>query len=70
MYEAERLQTAEKLLWSVPENTQKIIEQKLMNHHDNVQDERKNFCVQYLLYQLHMIAKASELTATTSARIP
>ena len=70
LYEAERLQTAEKLLWSVPPGMQKDIEQKLLKQQDKIDHERKSFCVQYLLYQLQMIAKKWATTATTSAHNP
>lgn len=69
LYEAERLQTAEKLLWAAPHGMQKDIEQKLLSHANLTNDERKSFCVQYLLYQLKMIAKSTE-TVTTSTHIP
>lgn len=67
LYEAERLQTAEKLLWTVPYGMQKDIEQKLIKQAKNADNERKRFCIQYLLYQLQMIAKEQ---ATTVASTP
>lgn len=69
LYEAERLQTAEKLLWAAPLGMQREVEQRLLSHTTATDDEWKNFCVQYLLYQLKMIAKSSK-TITTSTHSP
>ncbi len=70
LYQAERLQTAEKLLWSVPYGMQKGIEQRLVHHADKTDNERERFCVQYLLYQLQMIAKKETTTATSNMHTP
>lgn len=70
LYEAERLQTAEKLLWWAPQGMQKDIEAKLIKHTNAVDNEREEFCIQYLLYQLQMIAKKEATTATTNIHTP
>lgn len=70
LYEAERLQTAEKLLRTVPTGMHKDIEQRLINHESKVEGERERFCIQYLLYQINMIAKQAETKATTNTHSP
>lgn len=54
----------------MPLGMQKDIEQKLMQHSTVADNERERFCVQYLLYQLHMIAKKETTTATSSIHTP
>lgn len=66
LYEAERLQTAETLLWTVPTGMQKDIEQKLRKTEPTLTDTRERFCAQYLLYQLNVIAQQDDNTVTVS----
>jgi hypothetical protein len=67
LYEAERLQTAEELLWTVPQGMQKDIEVRLRKTEPTITDTRERFCAQYLLYQLNVIAQKSTDTVTVSA---
>lgn len=66
LYEAERLQTAEKLLASVPIGMLEDIEEKLLRQENNAENERQRFCIQYLLYQLRVLAKKNESTSLTT----
>jgi hypothetical protein len=49
---------------------QKDIQEKLRKHENAIEDEWKRFCIQYLLYQIEMITKAEDSSATTSAYSP
>lgn len=66
LHEVERLHTAEILLYTVPIGMQKDIEKKLYKFQTTTKNERERFCIQYLLYQLQLIANQSTTPSTNT----